>query len=218
MRPVDSQLATALLAGLVGVIVGGWMNRSTERWRWRRDARRAAYTDLLIAIGDLGEAADQLLDAIRHEWPQHLLPTAPARQAAIATRRAVVLVEMLGSPTMIRLSEDPDLYALEAQINVDDPKDFVRLWQGDGAAKPGNGSKLLSAEYRIRDRAHRELAPLPIHERWRHWRTSISRRREKRRFRGMTSRPRTTYVRGEDPRTVAPTSETPWPRRSNRRA
>jgi len=185
------------------------MNRSTERWRWRRDARRTAYTDLLTAIGDLGEAADRLLESIRHEVPTHLLPTDPVRQAAIAIRRAVVLVEVLGSPTMNKLSEDPDLFALEAQLNVDDSKDFARLWQPKGPGNTGNGSKLLDSEYRIRDRARRELAPLRIHERWRYWRTDIRRRREKRRVRRMTPQQRTSYARGEDPQAVAPTSETP---------
>ena len=124
----------AVLAGLVGVILGGWMARSRERWRWRADNRRDAYLEMLRAVNDVNEAFDGLRSAHDEGRPGDELGSR-ATAALEAGRRldeARAAVQILGSRTMRTYVSGSEMatFAIEARFSA--VSQLVDMWE------PGN--------------------------------------------------------------------------------
>jgi hypothetical protein len=167
---VGSDLTGALLlalGGILGVLVGGRMNRSRERWRWQMDARLRVYTSFLRSLNefrDAGEAYDRFctqrlpFDELEVKWED-------VARAITRLHYTFDELDLLGSVAVRKAADDLDSIAADVDLS-DGPDDFQARWEKDSSAHSGHSWEVIDLFEVYVVAVRRELA----FDRWRFWR------------------------------------------------
>jgi len=125
-----STTGIAAVAGLVGVLLGGWMAGSRDRWKWRADNRRDAYMALLRSISDVREAFDGLSEAtgLQHRVAEIEGRAAAAQEAARRFDEARAAVRIVGSHRMARYVDGAGMFDFLLEARYASVSDLSSVW------------------------------------------------------------------------------------------
>jgi hypothetical protein len=157
----------AIGGALAGVILGGLLDRGRERWRWRMDARRQAYSALVRAASRFVDLATEYFWSCKDHQSYSRDESAEIMwdlEDLIAELHGLVVdVELVGSRAMAQLAEKLDsiVWTMERVLR-DEDEVIVETWGEMPRSARGDPVDVLEV---LIDEARWELARRPIQRR-----------------------------------------------------